>query len=414
MILVIIIYMIISLLLNKFFLKKTMCLPSILTIIWCISLSLSLFGFFDVYKPSNSVAVYSMIFLSSFNFFSIFFNLFIKTNKKIKKYDYKISHQFLNFILVLCSFLLIFFCRKSFITLITTHDFNLVRNLFISYNTISEYSQVFIYISIIPLGKACMILSSVEYIKSKKISSSLILSLLFLLLCSIITGGRSYLFLIVLVFILSLYLHTDSIKKIMKKYKKAISVITFLIIIMIFITSKRGFSDGGIFKSVYVYFCASFSLFNQYIEKGLVFGKKLLFGKEMFGGILFPFIEILRYVFNVNILPGNYILDAEATSKYIGISPTIAINASPSVLYFAIRDFGIVGLIIYPMILSFMYIVLKKKSMHGNSLDKANYVYYISLCMLLTMSFPFDSFKNVGVFVYLLMLCLCFKKEEIK
>lgn len=411
--LILVFFIITIILFNKIFLNKINCFQNIITVIWCISLMLSLYGFFDIYIPTNDVVYYSLIFLISLNIFSVFFYKVIKI-KKQAKYEYIINHQLLNFILIFCIMMLIFFCRKSISIFFTTFNFDLIRNMFISYKTISEYSQVLIYISAIPMGKACMILSIIEYARTKKMSSTLFLSIIFLLLCSLLTGGRSYLFLVVLIFLVSLYVKNESIMKILKKHKKAIRTILFIIIIIVLITSKRGFGNGGIIKSIYVYFCGSFSLFSTYIKNNLVFDKNLLYGKELLDGFFFPIIEILRYVFGFNILPGNYILAAEATSKYIGISPTIAINASPTVMYFAIRDFNIIGLIIYPFVISYFYVYLKNKSMNGNYLNKAIYIYYVSLCFMLTMSFPFDSFKNVGVFIYLILICGLLKKEKLK
>lgn len=405
-------FLFVTILINKIIYKKIICFPTMITLMWCVCLIMSLYGFFGVYVPSNNIVYYSLIFLTSLNIFSIFFNKIIN-EKKESKYEYVINHQLINLILIVCIILLLFFCRKSIYLFIKTLNFDLIRNMFINYETIGEHLQVFIYITIIPIGKACMILSVAEYSKIKKVSSSLLLSIFFLLLCSLLTGGRSYLFLLVLIFIFSLYINNKSILRILKKYKRAAITVILMIIVMIIITSKRGFGDGGIFKSIYVYFCGGFSLFNTYIKNNLVFNRDLLYGKELVDGLFFPIIEILRFVFELKILPGNYILAAEATSRYMGISPSIAINASPTALYFAIRDFGLPGLIIYPFIISLFYTLFKRKNKNGTYLNKANYIYYLALCSMLTMSFPFDSFKNVGVFIYLLIICRLFKKQEI-
>ena len=48
---------------DKVFLKKIFVLPSILTIIWGITLSLSYLGLYNIFVPPKEVAFYSFIFI---------------------------------------------------------------------------------------------------------------------------------------------------------------------------------------------------------------------------------------------------------------------------------------------------------------------------------------------------------------
>lgn len=396
---------------DKVFLKKIFVLPSILTIIWGITLSLSYLGLYNIFVPPKEVAFYSFIFISAFNTSSIIWNVLI--HAKNKKYSYIINYTLLNFILIICIIGVIFMCRKSIIILFTTHNFSAIRNSFIGYQSINTYEQVFLTITFIPLGKACYIISSIDLIKNKKITYSFILSIVFSVICVLLNGGRSILFFIVTTFVIELYLQDFSLVSILRKNKKIVRLCIIFVVFIIIISMQRNLTKGGFFTSLYVYFCGCFNLFGTYLKMNMVFKDELLCGKEMISGFSFPIFQILRYIFNFNILPGNYILAAEATSKYLPISPVILINATPTTMFHAIRDFGIIGLVIYPIVISYFYIKIKKKYERcPNLLTSSYYIYFIFLCLLLNMSYQFETFQNVGVFIYISLLCKLFTKES--
>ena len=408
----IIVFMILSLFINKIFLKKMITLPSLVTIIWCTTSALSYLGLYNVFIPPKEVAIYLLIFVCTFNISSIFFNLYV--HAKDTKTEYKINHNLLDLVLIICIIGEIIMCHKSLILLLKTHDFSTIRNSFISYQSINTYEQVFLTITFTPLGKACYIISAIDLIENKKIKKSFILSIIFSILCVLLNGGRSILFFMIATFGVGLYLKEYSILRMIKKNKKITRLCIILVILCIIISSQRNLTNGGVFTSIYVYFCGCFNLFGTYLDSGMVFKEDLLLGRELISGFSFPLVQILRYIFGFNILPGNYILAAEATSKYIAISPVIAINATPTTMFHAIRDFGLIGLFIYPTIISYFYIKLKKKyEQYPNILNSSYYVYYIFLCLLLNMNYQFETFQNVGVFIYISVLCMLFKTEKV-
>ena len=396
----VVLFAIVWFIINIIFYKKMFTFPTIITLIWCTSLFFSLFGFYDTFIPSDSVMWYTFVFLSSFNVFSILFNKFSRKNKSMLKTK-EFNNKFVSLILCICILGIIVMCFDSLLLFIKTNNMSVIRNSFINYDSINMHSQVFLTITFIPLGKAAYIYSILNYIKTKKINSSFVLSIVFALLTALFTGGRGILFIFVLILLTSM-LNNNQSKKIFENKKIKRLVLAF-IIVMLIITSQRSFGGRSIFNSIYVYFCGCFNLFGVYLEKGLLFKDNLLFGRELLSGISFPFLQTARYLFHMNVLPGNYILAAEATAKYIGISPTIAINATPTTMYACIRDFGLSGLIIYPGVISFIYYKFLKNR-NNNMLSESNYVYYTSCCLLLILSYQFATFQTVSVFMYLYLI----------
>lgn len=404
---IIIIFMTISLILNKFIYGNIKNLPSLITIIWCSSLFLATLGLYNIYVPDNVVVWYALIFVSSFNVFSFIFKKTKKVSEqKPENIDIRINDKALSALLIICITLLMFICRESINIFLETKSFSNVRNAFINYESIGVHMQVFISILLIPFGKAIYILSAIDYVYNKKLKISLILSIIFVLLVTLLTGGRSYLYFLVLTFIVPLFLKNSNFFKTIKNNKKVIRICILAILLFVIITISRGFKNNGIFTSLYVYFAGCFNLFGVYLKRGLVIEPSLLYGQALVSGFSFPFLQISRYLFGTNILPGNYILAEEATSKYMAISNKIVISATPTSMYFAIRDFGIIGLIIYPLIISYFYQKLKKKrNTNLNILNEANFVYFISSSILLNMAYQFGTFQCISVFIYIYIIC---------
>ena len=396
----IIFFMIVWVFINMIVYKKVINVPTIITIIWCTSLFFSLLGLYDIFIPPKEVVWYTFIFISSFNIFSIIFNTICK-NKTNKIESHVVSNKFLTRILIVCIVVLLIICYKGLLIFFSTYDLDIVRNSYISFSSINMHVQVFLTITFIPLGEAAFIYSIENYNIEKKVRSSLILSIIFIVLVSLLTGGRSMMFFFVLVAIVATV--KKGIKAFIIKNKKIIKICLILIATLLIITRQRSFGNNGILNSIYVYFCGCFNLFGVYLNKNMVFSNDLLHGSVLLGGIGFPILQFIRYVFHVNVLPGIYILEEEATSKYLGISPTIAINATPTTMFHAIRDFGLYGLAIYPLIISYIYTKLKKRQ-NLNIMYESLYTYFISCCFLLHTTYYFGKFQVVSVFLYVYLI----------
>ena len=414
----VIIFMILMLFLDRYFYHKFFTWPSIITIIWCITLSFALMGLYDTVIPSITTVLYTMFFILSLNLASIIFSKKLIKNEITKNekanYNISINDKLLTFIEILCLILLIIICRKGIVIFLSTFNMSAVRNAYINYESIGVHMQVLFTITVVPIGKAVYVLSIIDYVHNKKIKLPLILSTVFAVLCMLLTGGRGILVFLLFTFVVSLILKEKNIFDIIKNNKKIVKLCAFIVLIILLVTLQRGFGKNGMFTTIYVYFCGCFNLFEVYLRQGFVYPGGLLFGQALISGISFPFIEILRYVFHVNILPGNYILANEAVAQYIRISPTIAINATPTTMFTAIRDFGVAGLLIYPTVISYIYYKLKELYQKNNSIiSEAFLVNFITSSLLLNMSYQFGSFQTLSAFLYMIIIYKISNSEKL-
>ena len=413
---------------NKIRYGTILTIPSIMTMIWYISLYFALLGLYDIYVPDNIVAIYTIIFITSFNFFAFFFSLFYKKtkSKQVKEKNYleyelkdnkiKINKNKLTYILFICLILLIIVCHKGVSVFIETRNFNSVRNAFINYESIGMHTQVFLTTTIVPFGVSACMLSIVDYVYNKKFNSSLIMSTLFIIAYVLLTGGREYLLSLILTFAIALYIkNSGAILQIFKNNKKIIRMCFLVLILILFITSQRSFKGYNFFTSIYVYFSGCFCLFGVYLKNGMISNYPPLYGQSLISGFSFVFIEILRFFTNTNILPGNYYLEMEATGKYIPISSNIAMNATPTTMYYALRDFGVYGLIIYPLVISYFYNKLKKNNLKNkNILTETIFIHFVRTSVFLSLSYRFGSFKNISFFLYIFIICKICNVNDVK
>lgn len=390
---------------NRFIYRKIVSFPTIITAIWGISLALSTLGLYDTFATSDTVVFYAIIFIFGINLFSaLFYSRSLKEKKTNSDTNMMISNRVLTITLIICSVLLLFALWDGLVLLLETNDFSAVRNAYINYETVGTHFQVLVSVTLIPIGKAASLLSVIDLVYSGKLKSSFVLSIIFLLLCMVMTGGRSTIFFLVLALVITLYDKENSLAKILKQYPKIIAAVVVAVIVLLIVTFQRGFVDNSVMQSIYVYFVGCFNLFGVYLDGAVTF-TPLLFGQALISGVAFPFIEALRF-FGVDILPGNYILAEQATSKYIPISPTVAINATPTTMFPALRDFGVAGLLVYPAVICYAFQKLKDRCQKNNNiLNKALFINFLTSALLLNMAYQFGTFQIIVVFVYIIVLC---------
>lgn len=391
---------------NRFVYKKFINFPSIITLIWGLSLAFSTLGLYDTYVPPDSVIVYALIFVLGINIFSMVFNrLMPSKNKKEKEApSISISNKVLTGVLIACSILLLVTLWDGFLMMMETGDFSEIRNAYINYETVGTHFQVLISVTLIPIGRAASVIAIVDLVHNRKLKSSFLMAVAFSVLCMMLTGGRSTLFFLVLIFVIALYDKEKSIARIIRNNFKALIAIITTAIVLLVVTFQRGFADNSIMQSVYVYFAGCFNLFGVYLEGAAPF-TPLLYGQALFSGITFPLIEGLRFL-GIDILPGNYILAQEATAKYIPISPRVAINATPTTMYPAMRDFGEAGLVIYPATICLVFQWLKNRCFRNNNImNKSLFINFIASALLLNMAFQFGTFQSIAVFIYIIIIC---------
>lgn len=402
----VILFCLIMVVINRFIYGKYINFPTVITAIWGTSLSFAMLGLYEVFVPPEEVVTYTLMFIIAINCFSALWHFLMRGKRARQQKDpnIRINNRLLTFILVLCSILLVITLWDSLMNFYDTGDFSVVRNSFINYEVVGMHSQVLVTITLLPLGKAAYLMAAVDYVYNKKVKSSLIMAIAFALISVVLTGGRGTLFFFILAFFVALYHKEKSLRELIRNNKKVVAVGAIGVLIMLFVTSQRGFGDSDVFKSIYVYFAGCFNLFGVYIKNGFL-TPALLYGQALISGLSFPFLEYARFVMGIDVLPGNYILAEEATSQYYSISQSININATPTTMFPAMRDFGVAGLFIYPAAICFVYQIIKNWCQkRGNIVSVAFYAYFVSCALLLNMSYQFGTFQTVSVFVYMFII----------
>ena len=254
------------------------------------------------------------------------------------------------------------------------------------------------------MGTAIGIYSVLEYVEHKKIKVSLILYFIFLLEIIFATATRGkivYFAGIIVIALLDKY--ENNLKGLIKENKKIIIFLAIMFLIVFIVTLQRNLSGGGFLYNIYAYFIGSIHLLGQYLkqpETYLLTSQNYLYGQVLISGFVYPITFIMR-LFGMKIMAGIYIVN-EVTQKYIPVSNVTTMNNNVTFLYSALRDFGVLGLIIYPMILAFFLMKFyNKKEKEKTLYSKAMYDFFLINAIFLLFDFKFSDPSTIWTFLFI-------------
>ena len=391
---------------NTLVYKKKINAINIIISIWFIFSILSMFGLYDMYLPNELTYRYILTFLVCIEIFAFIFYKIKYKIKLDKSKDENINWNSINIIMFLCVLIMLYFSLKGIRVYLNQGSFSSIRNAYLNYEFISNKMQMLLSILVIPLGTSIGIYSILDYINNRKIRLSLIFYLLFLVVV-LTTGGRNKVVFFALLIVIALF---DKYKNnIFVLVKKNIKIVIFLIIIFLIvlvITFQRNLSGGGFFYNIYAYFAGSIHLLGVYLSnssKYLINSGDFLKGQVLISGFAYPITFIMR-LFGIDIKAGIYIVN-EVTQEFIAISDKTMINNNVTCIYSALRDFGEIGLVIYPMIIAFFLINLyKKKEKSHNLYNESMYYYFLVNAIFLLFDFNFSNPSTIFTFIFLVFI----------
>ena len=420
MIYIFLVVYIISFIVNTYVYKKKINFLNVIITLWVLSSILSMFGFYDMYIPNNLTYIYILCFIISLEVFSIFFyKCFFKKFKKVKNVDSQkeeLNYKVLNIMLLILIAIMFIFAFEGIQILFSGGSFSDVRDAYLNHENFSNKLQMFISLVLVPFGDAIGIYTIIQYVQKKKISSSLVLYLIFLGEVIIYTGGRAKIVYIALILILALMdKYKNNIFKIIKE-NKGITVFVFILVALVaIITLQRNLQGKGLIYNIYCYFAGNINLLGVYLnnpERYLLTSDNLLYGQILISGFSYPILFLLELL-GSDIKAGLYVA-YEVTQQFVPISPNTLINNSVTTIYFALRDFGFWGIFIYSAVIAlFFTYIYKRKEKNDNLLNKAIYYQFFKVSIFLIFDFGFANTGTILTFIYLILLYVfCVKNCE--
>ncbi len=360
-----------------------------MNLIWLVCTFASQFGIFDFYTPNTRTYLYIFIMLISFSVCSIVFFLWL-TRKlslecKVVSFDQHLEINVKLLWLIFAIFIIFLLPHLSrTIPYIMRGEWKLIRNTFLagaSRGDIIAYIQSYAYNYIIrPFFITVSVIAAyATAIKSTKRNSLLILGFMGATVHAVMTGGRKEIFNFAVFILLALIisragknakLHMSyELKR--KSLKDRIPYFLFAggSVMIGFITSQRLHFGQSVLQTLFTYAIGPMSyldlVVNNYSRFGIESGN-YLFGKATFGFITGPIDTVIAVLTGRDFTGAEYLLNLYA-EKYYYVSPTVKLNATSTIIYTFLRDFGTIGLVIGAAILALfvnlvLYLSLTRKS----------------------------------------------------
>lgn len=363
-------------------------------IIWSLTLSFSCLGLYGLNPPNNYVVFMGALSIIIFTVFGILFSMSPKNEgcqslTSSSKQSKPLTKNFLILILTGASYLYIFpFLVKS-IRLIIDYGWSYMRYA-TSLNTYASTAQLMIMQYLVQsIFVITILLTCIDAFNKKVYVPSIIISLFDVVFYTLLFGGR-YIMFYLLIFIVSLlWLGSNGkFRSIFKKNKIAMSLVLIVVVLMVLLTTVR--SSNVFLKSLYVYFCGSYSYLSYLIDNSIITNFYFC-GLTQFGFIYNFAYTALTFTFGIPYLGTNHII-SQATSEMVNIGGDITYNSLGTFLESCICDYGLyfapLGVIIFAFFLNYFETYYFKKR---NSLSLSIYLLLIFNAVNSVFSYSFGS-----------------------
>lgn len=303
---------------------------------------------------------------------------------------------------------------KSLRILFNTHSFTEVRLAFFGGDNFASPLADLVFRQL-PMGmlQGLIIYYVYRSFETKK-PAYLVLALIDTLIVSFVGGGR-YAIMLFVVSIIVLLLNDRSILSnvaIIKKYMRTIRIITIIVgLLLLFLSVNRG---QNIVKSALGYYSGSLSFLDYILSNKYQFAlNERLFGYLTFGFILEPVVLLLKVIGITTAKVPSYYFNIYCQNFYnIGDGQNIKMfNNNTTILYYFLKDFGVLGILIGAVLISFLIVFL-----YNNWVNNHKPLFgmmYIFMCDVLFNSLMTNQlFKSTPLFIFL-VLYLCTRKKLI-
>lgn len=377
--------------------------------LYYIVIILSSLQLFDFNTPSPITYYYLGLALFFIELFSV---LFLSIKLDIKPVI-NVKHVNISKLVIISLVILVLMIPSTIegINILKTYGFTGIRSAAFSTEVYSSYTKIFLTYFLFPLNKVVFIYSLIEVVSKKNTHISLIISIINMIQCVLIFGGRSVLLDTILLIVIILYIKNgESFWNIIKNHLKFVLLICLILLFITNITSERNISkSGGFLINLYTYYVGSIHLLDYFIvhpEISLLDGNHLLYGASMFS----PFFDIFKIlgkaIFNnLDYKTGIEIIN-ERVQLFFNVGGNIKMNNNITFLYICLRDFDVLGLIIGPAYISAWYSFVYKFYIKRSSvLSDALYYYLCSILPYFIFNFQIS---NTPVFMTIIFIVLVY------
>ena len=390
--------------------KRLINFAFIFNAIWCVFGAISTLGLFDMRIPVMEIHIYAWTFIGIVDIIILLFakkasapQMLRESEFARQKYSFKYVAVFQIVSLLLISVL--FF--NSMISLIENGNFSAIRNEFYGILYDSFYLD-FLFRS---LPVAMMNGLIVFYVFTAFISGEMQRLIYAAINCFIVTvcnGGRYtlilLLFAIVVCFITLNWKNKLRARQIIAYSKIIIWLTIFVVLSLVVITFIR---NQDLSNNIVFYYSGSLSFLDRILENKELFGfdEGLMYGYMTFGAFCEPVVLFIKAVFNTDIDVPSYHFNIYCQEFYnISTGEPLRINNNTSVLYYFLRDFGAIGIVIGAVFLGTL-LVISYNNMRKNKLFSGLFFVYFANVMFNTLM-TYQFFGNAPiVIVFTLFMC---------
>lgn len=398
---------------NKF--HRKLNVVSIFSAIWFIFGALSCLGLYGLRKPSFMVHFYVCIFVMCVD--AMFFLFATKRSVTLGNIvnSVAISGKRVRIIQIVTIVLMLPLVVRTVGLYLMSNEVAYIRQMYYSGTTFSSMYQDLLF-RIVPMGclNALIIYYTLYSFETKKYQY-LIYGMLNAIFVTLINGGRY----VLILFLYSVVLLWVSGKirirnsQFVKRYKKRIRNIGIVVVAILCITT---FIRGqAVLKNIYIYFSGSLSFFDYILENPSKFAlDRPLYGYFTFGAILEPIILILKVLGLTTVKVPSYEFNIYCQSFYdIGTTGNrVLFNANTSVLYYFLRDFGTIGIIIGAIFIGAITVKAYNKWQKGSRFWGLCFIYLANVLFNSLMTYQF--FGPTPFFIMLTFWFLTQKKIVLK
>ena len=218
---------------------------------------------------------------------------------------------------------------------------------------------IYIHFIVFPGVTACNLIQANLWSKGLMPLRKMWIAILNVGVITIITGARTWLFSLVIYMLAAYLINSSFVKKLSTKEYKRIRRNILLIILVsffafVFITSQRSMGYGrttreNFIDTISVYFTGGIKLFDLTLSSPTSFGlMDRMHGLSFIGGLLSVFQLILMYIPGIgSFFYGDLISNQvqQFVTGYYAIGKSVSMNAFPTMYYYFMRDFGVLGIL---------------------------------------------------------------------
>lgn len=320
--------------------------PALFSGIWCIFGATSCLGLYNMRVPGLKVHLMVWLFIILVD---AIFLLFAKKKNNKRNNDETSAFALRSRVAKIQLFALLLLSPmilKVISALTQSASLVAVRNMYFSGTVFSSTYQDLLF-RIIPMGMMDTLIIYYTYFAFEvKQYKYLGYALLDTILVTVINGGR-YALILLLYAILILWMDGKTIVTVSLSFKRKIKKFaTAVVAVMLVITISRG---QEFLKSFFVYFSGSLSYLDYIIQNPMQFAlNRPLYGYLTFAAFIEPIVLMLKVLGITTAKVPSYEFNIYCQRYYdIGNGKaSIMFNANTSVLYYFLRDFGAVGIVI--------------------------------------------------------------------